>query len=113
MRQAPSANRSRLRDARRLKNWQTCKDAARLFGDSKVGRQLRAQTPLQFLAQLRHFHARHYDELTAQHLARFIIIRQLAGNAAILAFLVPAESAVRDRFRADELETAQKRIALG
>jgi hypothetical protein len=30
-----------------------------------------------------------------------------------LAFLIPAEAAVRDRFRADELERAEQRIAFG
>ena len=34
-------------------------------------------------------------------------------DPAILAILIPAEAAVRNRFRADELEAAQQRIALG
>src|SRR6266568_4754689 len=80
--------------------------------NSGVGGQLGAQAPLEFLAQLENFHARHDDELAAQHFARFVVIGQLAGHAAILAILVPAETAVRNGFRADELETAQERVAL-
>src|SRR5258707_8658745 len=87
-------------------------EESRLFRNSQVGGQLRSQTPLQLLAQFGHFHARHHDEFAAQHLARFVIVRQLAGYATILAFLVPAESSIRNRFRADELEAAQKRVAL-
>jgi len=32
----------------------------------------------------RDFHPGHYDELAAQHLVRFVLIRQLAGHPAIL-----------------------------
>src|SRR5713226_10106351 len=84
-----------------------------LLGNCEVGRQLRPQTPLQLLAQLRHFHARHHNKFAAQHLARLVVVRQLARNAAILAFLIPAKSTIRNRLRADELEATQKRIALG
>src|SRR6266849_5734977 len=83
-----------------------------LFRYSDIRRQLRPQAPLQLLAQLGHFHARHNDELAAQHFPRLVIIRQLAGNAAILAFLVPAEPSIRNGLWADKLKTAQKRIAL-
>src|SRR6267143_3596240 len=81
--------------------------AERLFGNCQVRRQLRPQTPLQLLAQLRHFHARHHDKFAAQHLARLVVVRQLAGHPAVLAFLVPAESSIRNRFRANELEAAK------
>src|SRR5579862_3745666 len=70
--------------------------------------QLRAQAPLQFLAQLIHFHARHHDELARQHLARLIIIRQLAAYPAILAILIPAEAPVRNGLRAEKLEAPQQ-----
>src|SRR6266446_1440686 len=101
-----SANRS-------SKSGLSKKDSAELLlGNCQVGRQLRPQTPLQLLAQLRHFHAGHHDKFAAQHLARLVVVRQLTRYAAILAFLVPAEASIRNRFRADELEAAQKRIAL-
>src|SRR6267378_7201375 len=101
-----SANRS-------SKSGLSKKDSAELLlGNCEVGRQLRPQTPLQLLAQLRHFHAGHHDKFAAQHLARLVVVRQLAGHPAVLAFLVPAKSSVWNRFRADELEAAQKRIAL-
>ena len=77
-----------------------------------VLRQLRPQAPLQLLAEFRNLHSRHHDELTRQHFPRIIVIWQLAGHTAILAILVPAESPVRNCFRADELEAPQQRIAL-
>src|SRR6266436_4480110 len=74
--------------------------------------QLRAQAPFQFLAHFRDFHPRHHDELAAQHLVRFVLIRQLAAHTAILAILVPTEASIRYRFRTDELKAPQKRIPL-
>ena len=57
------------------------------------------------------FHSRHHNELAAQHLPLLLIIGQLAAYAAILAILVPAESPIRNRFRADKLKTTQQRVA--
>src|SRR5579859_1993202 len=68
----------------------------------------RPQAPLQFLAQFRNFHSSHDDEFAAEHFARLVVVRQLAGHAAILAILVPAEAAIGNRFRANELETTQQ-----
>lgn len=42
-----------------------------------------------------------------------VFIGKLAADAAILAFLVPAKAAVGDRFRADELKSAQQGIPFG
>src|SRR5258706_5048854 len=84
----------------------------RLFGHGQVGGQLRSQAPLQLLAQFGYFHAGHHDEFAAQHLARFVVVGQLARYTTILAFLVPTEPSIRNRFRANELEAAQKTVAL-
>src|SRR5579859_1823939 len=65
--------------------------------NGRITRQLRPQAPLQLLAQLRDFHPRHHDELAAQHFPRFVVVRQLARYAAILAILVPAKPSVRNR----------------
>src|SRR5262249_45706791 len=78
----------------------------------RVSWKLCAQAPLEFLAHLYNFHSRHHDELAAQHLARLVIIGQLAGYVAILAILIPAEVAIRYGLRTNELEAAQKRVAL-
>src|SRR6476620_9784946 len=78
--------------------------------DRLVLRQLSSQAPLELLAQFADFHSRHHDELTSQHFARVIVIRQLASYATVLAILVPAKPAIRNRLRADELKTAQKRV---
>jgi hypothetical protein len=83
-----------------------------LFGDGGVGWEFGAQTPLQFLAEVGNFHARHDDEFAGEHFARLIIVGKLTGDAAVLAILIPAESAVRNGLGADELETAKQRVAL-
>jgi len=83
---------------------------AELRGNGCVRRQLGAQAPLQFLADFGDFHSGHDDEFAAQHLARFVVIGELAGNPAILALLVPAEAPVGDRFGTDELKAAQQRV---
>ncbi|MBI1737796.1 MAG: hypothetical protein HYR58_00935 [Acidobacteria bacterium] len=44
---------------------------------------------------------------------RLVVIRQNAGDPAILAFLIPAEPPVGDRFWADELKATQDGIFLG
>jgi len=43
----------------------------------------------------------------------FVIVGQFAFDTAILAILIPAEAAIGDGLRADELEAAQERILLG
>src|SRR5713226_113111 len=78
----------------------------------RVRRQFRAQAPLQFLAHLHDFHPGHHDELAAQHLVWFVLIRQLTRHPAILAILIPAEAPVRNRFWTDKLKTPQQRIPL-
>src|SRR5713226_2751240 len=78
-------------------------------GNRRIRRELRAQAPLQFLAHLHDFHPWHHDEFAAQHLVRLVLIRQLAGHAAILAILVPAEAPIRNRLWTDELKASQKR----
>src|SRR5207245_1116998 len=83
-----------------------------LRGNGRVRSQLGAQAPLEFLAHLRDLHPRHHDELAAQHLVRLVVIRQLTAHTAVLAILIPAEAAVGNRLRANELEAAQQRITL-
>jgi len=84
-----------------------------LRGYGGVGWQFGPEAPLKLLAQLSNFHSRHDNEFAAQHFPRLILIRQLARNAAILTLLVPAESSVGYRFRANKLEASQQRVALG
>src|SRR6202022_2444496 len=86
------------------------KQNAELRGNGRIRRQLGAQAPLQLLADFRDYNSRHDDKFAAHHFARFVVIGELAGNTAILALLVPAEAPVRNRFRADELKTAQQRV---
>src|SRR5579883_2741601 len=57
-------------------------------------------------------HSRHDHEFAAEHLAGFIVIGELSHDPAILAILIPAKPAVRNGFRTQKLETAQKRISL-
>jgi hypothetical protein len=71
------------------------------------------KTDTQLGTELSNLHPGHDNELAAQHLARFIVIRQLGLNAAVLTVLVPAKTAVGDRFGAQELKTAQQRILVG
>jgi len=75
-------------------------------------RQLRTEAPFQFLADLGDLHSGHHDELAAQHLTCLIVVRQLRRDAAILAILIPAETPVGNRLRADELKAAQDGIFL-
>jgi hypothetical protein len=84
-----------------------------LFGRRSVSSELGAQAPLQFLTHFRHFHAGHYDELARKHFAGLVVVGQLAGHAAILAILIPAETPVRNGLWADELEAPQQRVSLG
>ena len=82
-----------------------------LLGDGCVGGELGAEAPLELLAHFGDFHAGHDDEFAGEHFARLVVIGKLAGDAAILAILVPAETSVGDGFRADELKAAQQGIA--
>jgi hypothetical protein len=79
------------------------------FGTSA---EFRPQAKPQLRAQLSDGHAIGDQELAAQHLARLVVIGQLAVDATVLAILIPAEAAVRNRFRAEVLEAAQERILL-
>lgn len=83
-----------------------------LGGDRSVGGQFGPKAPLQFLAQLGYFHPGHNDELAAKHFPGLVVVRQLAGNSAILAVLVPTKSPIGNCFRANELKTPEKRVAL-
>ena len=85
----------------------------RLLGDDGFRGQLGAEAPLEFLAHIGDFHAGHDDELAGLHFARFVIIGKLTGDTAILAILVPAEAAVGDGLRADELKATEQGVALG
>ncbi len=94
-----SANRS-------SKSGLSKKDSAELLlGNCQVGRQLRPQTPLQLLAQLRHFHAGHHDKFAAQHLARLVVVRQLAGHPAVLPRMVISTSFSYGRNGSDMIES--------
>ena len=75
--------------------------------------ELGAEAPLQFLAQFRDVHAGHDDEFAGEHFLGLVLIGKLTGDAAVLAILIPAETAVRNSFRADELEAAEQGVALG
>jgi hypothetical protein len=83
-----------------------------LGGNRGVSGKLGPEAPLELLAQFGNFHSGHNDKLAAQHFPGFIVIRQLAGNAAVLTILIPAKTPVRNRFRTDELKTSQKRVTL-
>src|SRR5712691_9785906 len=72
--------------------------------------QLSAQAPFEFRADVGDRHPSHNQKLTTQHLARPVVVGQLAIDAAILAFLIPAKPSVRNGVRADELEAAQDRV---
>ena len=86
------------------------KQNAELGGNGRVRRQLGAQAPFQFLADFGYFHSGHDDKFAAQHFARFVVVGELAGNTAILALLIPAETPVRNRLGTDKLETTQQRV---
>jgi hypothetical protein len=67
----------------------------------------------QFGADLGNFHACAHQKLAAQEIVRAVFIGEFPDDAAILAILIPAETAVRDGFRADVLKAAKNRIFLG
>jgi hypothetical protein len=72
--------------------------------------QLILEAILQFWADLGNFHAGAYQKLAAQEIVRALFIGEFSDDAAILAILIPAETPVRDGFRADVLEAAKYRI---
>jgi hypothetical protein len=84
-----------------------------LPGDGGVRGELGAETPLEFLTHIGDFHPGHDNKFAGEHFARLVIIGKLAGDAAVLAILIPAKAAIGDGFRADELEAAEQGIALG
>jgi hypothetical protein len=65
-----------------------------------------AETAFEFGADAGDFHAGHDHKFAGDHFTRLVVVGQFAFDAAILAILIPAEAAVRDRFRADELKAA-------
>ena len=79
----------------------------KLSADGSPRRELGAQTPFELLTHFGDFHARHDDKFAGKHFARLVVVWELAGDAAILAVLIPAEAAIRNGFWADELEAAQ------
>ena len=81
---------------------------AALLLDGGIRGKLRAQAPFQFLAHIGDFHAGHDNEFAGKHFPRLVIIGKLAGDAAILTILIPAETAIGDGFRTDELEAAEQ-----
>jgi hypothetical protein len=68
------------------------------------------QAVLQFGADLGDFHSGAHEKLAAQEIMRALFVGKLSGDAAILAILIPAEAAVRDRIRADVLKTTKDRV---
>jgi hypothetical protein len=74
--------------------------------------QLFLEAILQFRADLCNFHPRAHQELATQQFVRLVLIYELAGHTAILAILIPAETSIRNGFRADVLEAAENRILL-
>src|SRR6266850_833206 len=75
--------------------------------------QLFLEAIFEFGADFGNFHSRANQEFAAQQFVVLVLIRQFAGDAAILAILIPAETSVGNGFRADVLETAENRILLG
>jgi hypothetical protein len=78
--------------------------------------KLLAERVLEANAQLgthvRNLHPGHDNELAALHLPRLIIVRELGLNAAILAILIPAETAVRNRLGAEKLKAPKERVSI-
>lgn len=72
--------------------------------------QLILEAILQFGADFRNFHAGAHQKLAAQEIVRAVFIGEFSDDAAILAILIPAETPVRDGFRADVLEAAKNRV---
>src|ERR1700741_4903413 len=85
----------------------------KLLANGGARRELGTQTPLELLTHFGDFHAGHNDEFTRKHLARLVVVGELAGHAAILAVLIPAKAAARNGVRANEMAASEQRVALG
>jgi hypothetical protein len=72
--------------------------------------ELTFQAPVQFRAKFGYGHPRNHPKFTAQHRTGLVFAGDLAGNAAVLTFLIPAKTAVGDGVWTDELKAAQDRI---
>jgi hypothetical protein len=72
-----------------------------------------AEATNQFRRKFGDVHSFGDKEFTAENGTALVVISQLAIDLAILAFLIPAETAVRNSFGAYKLESAQKRVAFG
>jgi hypothetical protein len=55
-------------------------------------------------------HSRGNHELATENGARTVVVGQLAVDPAILTFLIPAETPIRNSLGADELKTAKKGV---
>ena len=76
--------------------------------DSRLCAQFVLEAEEQLRRKFGDIHSGGDHELATQYRFGLIFIGELATHAAILAFLVPAEAAVGNRFRADELEASQQ-----
>src|SRR5271155_433230 len=54
--------------------------------------ELAAEAPLEFGRKLGDFHAGDYQEFAGQHGTRGVVVGKFAGDFAVLALLVPAET---------------------
>jgi hypothetical protein len=75
--------------------------------------ELAAEAPPELGRNLGDFHAWNHQEFAGQHGARAIVVGELADDLAVLALLIPAETAVGDGLRADVLEGAKEAVLLG
>jgi hypothetical protein len=90
-----------------------CREFRKCFRTRRGLSQFRPETANEFRRQVGDIHTLGNQEFTTQDGTRLIVVRQLAIDPAVLAVLVPTETAVRNRLWADELKGAQKRISLG
>jgi hypothetical protein len=75
--------------------------------------KLASEAAHELRGKLGNAHAGGNHELAAQDRARAVIVGQLAVDPAVLAFLIPAETPVRNCLGADELKTAKKGVPFG
>jgi hypothetical protein len=88
------------------------KGGARRDLDARLLLQLALQAILQLGADLGNFHAGADHELATQKFVRLVLVGEFCDHAAVLAVLIPAETPVRNGFRADVLKTTKNRIFL-
>jgi hypothetical protein len=88
------------------------RDAANVLRKSLLP-QLVLETIFQFGADLGNFHPCAHQEFAAEEIMRTLFVGEFSDDAAILTVLIPAETPVRDGFRADVLKAAKNRILLG